>query len=132
MKRENAIVVILAALFVCVFITVVYIGETRATERARINDVETALERTAQISGYESLGVIDAYAISKANGSIYNGPAIHAELEKRAGRELNNSWTFTFGEERGIQLLRLVVYKGQRTEPVFDQEIEKIYIYGSM
>lgn len=130
MKRENAIVVIAAFLVLAVFTTVIWIGEANSAEQARIKRVEEALEKTAKTTGYESLGVIDGYAISKANGSIYSGPAIHAELARRAGIDLRNSWSFTFGEESGIELLRLVVYEGEQKEPIFQQNVERIYIYG--
>lgn len=130
MKMENAIVVIAAFLVLAVFTTVIWIGEANSAERARIKRVEEALEKTAKTTGYESLGVIDGYTISKENGCIYSGPAIKAELARRAGIDLNNSWSFTFGEESGIELLRLVVYEGEQKEPIFQQNVERIYIYG--
>ena len=132
MRREYAFVIIMAVIVLAAFTAVIWISEAQSSEQARVQRVEEQLKSVASVTGYESLGVIDGYSISKANGCIYDGPAIQAELAKRAGRDLSNSWTFTFGEEQGVMLMRLVVYEGEKTEPVFDQKVSKIYIYGSL
>lgn len=132
MKKEHTSIIIMAVIVLAAFTAVIWISEAQSSEQARVQRVEEQLKSVASVTGYESLGVIDGYAISKENGMLYDGPAIKAELAKRAGRNLDNSWTFTFGEEQGIMLLRLVVYEGEMTEPVFDQKVEKVYIYGSL
>ena len=133
MKKEYTFVIVMAVIVLAAFTAVIWISEAQSSEQARVQRVEEQLKSVASVTGYESLGVIDGYAISKENGMLYDGPAIKAELAKRAGRNLDNSWTFTFGEEQGIMLLRLVVYKdGEQTKPMFEREIEKTYLYGSL
>ena len=132
MKKEYAFVIIMVVIVLAAFTAVIWVSEAHSAEQARIQRVEEQLKSVASVTGYESLGVIDGYAISKENGMLYDGPAIKAELAKRAGRNLDNSWTFTFGEEQGVMLMRLVVYEGEITEPIFDQKVSKIYIYGSL
>ncbi len=131
MKKSNIFVIILAAVAFMAIAMGIYFGEVQSAELSRIQRVEEALDRTAAITGYESLGVIDSFSVSRQNGSwIYDGSAIEAELERRAGRDLTNSWTFTFGEENGIELIKLVVYKGNSSKPKWEQEIETVYLYG--
>lgn len=132
MRREYAFVIIMAVIVLAAFTAVIWISEAQSAEKARIERVEEQLRSVASATAYESLGVIDGYSISKANGCIYDGPAIQAELARRAGRDdLKNSYTFTFGEESGVMLLRLVVYKdGEQTKPMFERAIEKTYLYG--
>ncbi len=131
MKKSNIFVIILAAVAFMAIALGIYFGEVQSAELSRIQRVEEALDRTAAITGYESLGVIDSFSVSRQNGSwIYDGSAIEAELERRAGRDLTNSWTFTFGEENGIELIKLVVYKGNSSKPKWEQEIETVYLYG--
>lgn len=130
MKKE-AMVVISAMVVILLIATGIYIGEANAAELERISRVEGILNRTAGLSGYESLGVIDGYAISQRNGKTYDGPAIRDELFGRAGMEApDNCWAFTLDTVDGITLIKLVVYKGEITEPIFDQEVEKVYLYG--
>lgn len=132
MKKSNIIVAIFAAVAFLAIAMGIYFGEVQSAELSRIQRVEKALDRTAAITGYESLGVIDSFKVSKQNGSyIYDGQAIEAELARRAGRDLTNSWTFTFGEENGVELIKLVVYKkGNGSKPIWEQEVDKIYLYG--
>lgn len=131
MKKEYFIVVV-SAMVVVVLLTVgIYVGKAKAAELERIGRVERALNRTAELSGCESLGVIDGYAVSQRNGKVYDGPAIRDELFGRAGLEApENCWAFTLDTMEGITLIRLVVYKGEITEPVLQQEVEKVYLYG--
>lgn len=129
MKKN--VLVILSATLVIILLTAICIGGANAAERAKIERVERVLERTAEQSGYESLGVIDAYAISQRNGKTYDGPAVRAELFKRAGLEVpENCWAFTVGTLDGIMLIQLVVYEGEQKKPIFDQKVEKTYLYG--
>lgn len=133
MKKSNIIVTIFAAVAFLAIAMGIYFGEVQSAELSRIQRVEKALDRTAAITGYESLGVIDSFKVSKQNGScLYDGPAIVDELERRAGRDLTNSWTFTFSEENGIDLVKLIVYKTGKTDttPIWEQEIDKVYLYG--
>ena len=134
MKKSNIIVAIFAAVAFLAIAMGIYFGEVQSAELSRIQRVEEALDRTAEITGYESLGIIDSFKVSRQNGSIYDGPAIVDELERRAGRDLTNSWTFTFGEENGIDLIKLIVYKTGKTDttPIWEQEIDKVYLYGFM
>lgn len=130
MKR-NFVVIISAMLVFTLLATAIYIGEANAAENERIARVERVLQRTAELSGYESLGVVDSYAISQRNGKLYDGPAIRAELFGRAGlEEPDNCWPFTFDTFDGVTFIKLVVYKGEQTEPIFQQEVEKVYLYG--
>lgn len=133
MKKEFFVVIISAMVAFTFVVTGMYIGGARAAENERISRVEVILSRMAELSGYESLGIIDSYAISQRNGKLYDGPAIRAELFGRKGlEEPENCWPFTFDTVEGITLIKLVVYKGEQTEPIFQQEIEKVYLYGLM
>ena len=129
--KKNVLVILSATLVIILLATAICIGEANAAEREKIDRVERVLKRTAELSGYESLGVIDAYAISQRNGKTYDGPAVRAELFKRAGLEVpENCWAFTADTLDGIMLVKLVVYEGEQKEPIFDQKVEKTYLYG--
>lgn len=132
MKNQNTVVVVMAIVVIVLFTIGISIGESINNKLARIERVEDILEDTAKQAGYVNLGVIDGSAISKRNGGYrYNGPAIRAELFKQFGLEVpKNSCAFELGEQEGILLVSLVVYKGEWQEPITEQEIEEVYIYG--
>ena len=131
MKKEYTIVLLLAVAAIALMCVGICIGEMQSCKLDRINRVEDILERTAEQSGYVSLGVIDGYAISQRNGYTYDGPAIRDELFRRAGLEVpENSWAFDLGEQDGIYLVRFVAYKGSPREPVTEQEVDQVYVYG--
>lgn len=131
MKNPNTVIIVAAIAVIILFTIGVSIGESLNNKFARIERVEDILDETARQCGYISLGVIDGTAISKKNGYTYDGPGIRAELFKRFGLEVpENYWAFELGEKEGIHLIRFVVYKGEQQEPVTEQEVDRIYIYG--
>ena len=131
MKNANTVIIVAAIAVIILFTIGVGIGESLNNKFARIERVEEILDETARHCGYISLGVIDGTTISRKNGYMYDGPGIRAELFKRFGLEVpENYWTFELGEKEGIHLIRFVVYKGEQREPVTEQEVDRVYIYG--
>lgn len=100
-------------------------------QRAR---VEEALERVAQETGYESLGTVDAYQVSRDAGHMYSGQAVIKALFERRGEEPpTNYWTWLVDVDFGKTTIhKMVVYKGEPKEPIFEQEVDKIYLYGTI
>ena len=72
MTRENKFTVVAAIVAIVLVMAGIFIGETKQAELEKIGRVERILNRTAELSGYKSLGVIDAYAISQRNGYTYD------------------------------------------------------------
>lgn len=131
MNKENVFVVIMAIIALVLICVGIGIGEMESTRIGKIERAEDVLSRTARQTGAISLGVIDGYAVSSRNGKSYDGPAIRAELFKQNGRDVpENCWAFGIGEHDGVYLVRLVTYKGQQREPVWQQEVDKVYVYG--
>ena len=131
MKKEYCLVLGAAIIVLTIMVFGICIGEIKSAELERICRVEEVLEETAGRAGYVNLGVIDGYAISRRNGKSYDGPAIRDELFGRVGLEVpENSWAFTAGEVDGVGLIRFVTYKGEMKEPITEQEVDQIYLYG--
>lgn len=131
MKKENIFVVVMAAIAIIVLTVAVCIGEAKSAELEKISRVEQVLDRTAKLSGYESLGVIDAYAVSKETGYVYNGPAVKEALFSRIGLEVPESyWVFTIEEFDGIALMKMVVYRDDDPRPLLQRDVEQVYLYG--
>ena len=131
MTKKTFVAIISAMVAFFLIATGIYIGGANAAENERVARVERVLQRTAELSGYESLGIIDAYAVSQRNGKVYDGPAVINELFTRNGLETpDNRWATTFDEFDGVLFIKLVVYKGEQTEPIFQQEVDKVYLYG--
>ena len=131
MTKENFIALLSAFVAIVLIATGIFVGEAQASERERIARIERVLSKTAERSGYTSLGVIDAYAVSKETGYVYNGPAVRAALFERIGlKSPENCWVFTFDTFDGAAFMKLVVYKGATKEPIFEQEVEKVYLYA--
>ena len=84
--------------------------------------------------GYESMGVVDIYEVSRRNGSIYDGPAIKRQLYEQSGVEYTeNDFDFYFGElEDDVMVFKKVVYEGEVKEPIFEQKIVKVYLYAQI
>lgn len=131
MKSENCFVLFMAIAAIALLATGIFIGEAQSAELERIDRIEDTLDRIAEQCGYINLGVIDAYAVSKENGYVYDGPAVRAALFERAGLESpENCWAFGLDEYDGAYLLKLVVYKGEQQEPIWQQEVDQVYLYG--
>lgn len=107
---------------------------SKIMENKRRARVEEALERVAQETGYESLGTVDAYQVSRDAGYVYSGQAVMKALFERRGEEPpTNYWTFLVDVDFGETTIhKMVVYKGEVTEPIFEQEVDKIYLYGTV
>lgn len=129
---------ILGGLFlaVCVMLLTIGVieGERQSAEIARIQRIERQLDRLAEYMGYESMGVVDIYEVSRRNGSIYDGPAVQHYLYEQNGLEYTeNDFDFYFGElEDDVMVFKKVVYEGEVKEPIFEQKIEKIYLYAQI
>jgi hypothetical protein len=135
MKTKNYILFGIFVVFVMAFLVYgITVGERQSAELAMKHRVEEALERAAKQTGYESLGVVDIYEISRRNGNLYDGPAIRQELFKQNGLDVPaNAWSFWFGEtDDGVLLYKLVTYKGEKTGSIFDMEVDKVYLYGEI
>lgn len=131
MKRENYLVLVMAIVAIGLLATGIFIEEAQSAELDRIDRIEQTLDRIAEQCGYENLGVIDAYAVSKETGYMYNGPAVRAALFERASLEApENCWAFGLDEYEGAYLVKLVVYKGEQKEPIWQQEVDQVYLYG--
>ena len=131
MKRDNYLVVVMAIMAIVLLATGIYVGEAQSAEFDRIDRIEGTLDRIAEQCGYVNLGVIDAYAVSKESGYMYNGPAVRAALFERIGQESpENCWVFGLDEYDGAYLLKLVVYKDDDSKPLTQREIDKVYLYG--
>lgn len=131
MTRENKFTVVAAIVAIVLMMTGIFIGETKQAELEKIGRVERILNRTAELSGYKSLGVIDAYAISQRNGYTYDGPAVRAALFERAGMESpENCWVWTFDTFDGVTFMKIDVYNDDDTRPVTQREVIKTYLYG--
>ena len=131
MKREYTIVLITLIASIILMGVGICVGENQTARIESIERVEDMLDRTAEHIGAISLGVIDGYAISKRNGYVYDGPAIREELFGRAGLEVpENSWAFDLGEREGIYLVRFVTYKGPMRQPITEQTVDQVYLYG--
>ena len=135
MKTKHYILVGLF-LAVCVMLLTIGVisGERQSAEIARIQRIEKQLDRLAEYMGYESMGVIDIYEVSKRNGSIYDGPAINRQLYEQIGAEYTeNDCDFYFGElEDDVMIFKKVVYEGEKKEPIFEQKIVKVYLYAQI
>lgn len=135
MKTKNYILFgLFLIIVIAFFIFGITAGEQQAAELAKKARVEEALERAAKQTGYESLGVVDIYEVSKRNGNLYDGPAIKRELFKQNGLDVpDNAWSFWFGEtDDGVMLFKMVTYKGEKTGSIFDMEVDKVYLYGEI
>lgn len=129
---------ILGGLFLalCVMLLTIGViaGERQSAEIARIQRIEKQLDRLAEYMGYESMGVVDIYEVSRRNGSIYDGPAIKRQLYEQSGVEYTeNDFDFYFGElEDDVMVFKKVVYEGEVKEPIFEQKIVKVYLYAQI
>ena len=125
---------IILAIFAISLVVGIVIGEQQTAELKMKERVELALERAAEYTGYESLGVVDAYEVSKRNNCIYDGPAIKRELFERNGLETpKNTLDFWFGEtDDGVMLYKMVVYSDEAKEPLIREKVEKVYLYGQI
>ena len=125
---------IILAIFAISLVTGIVIGERQTAELQMKERVELALERAAEYTGYESLGVVDGYAVSKRNGCIYDGPAIKQALFEQNGLETpKNTLDFWFGEtDDGVMLYKMVVYSDEAKEPLIREKVEKVYLYGQI
>ena len=136
MKRKEYLFALLFLVAIVTFlVTGVIVGEAQSAEIARIERIEQTINRTAQYFGYESLGVVDCYEVSKRNGNIYDGPAITKELFEQNGLSVpDNTFTTYFCERDGIMIHKMYVFEGERklTQPVMQQKIDKIYLYGTI
>lgn len=123
-------------LAVCVMLLTIGVieGERQSAEIARIQRIEKQLNRIAEYMGYESMGVVDIYEVSRRNGSIYDGPAIKRQLYEQSGAEYTeNDFDFYFGEiEDDVMVFKKVVYEGEVKEPIFEQKIVKVYLYAQI
>lgn len=123
-------------LAVCVMLLTIgiIVGERQSAEAARIQRIERQLDRVAEYMGYESMGVVDIYEVSRRNGSIYDGPAIQRYLYEHNGLVYtDNDFDFYFGEiEDDVMVFKKVVYEGEVKEPIFEQKIVKVYLYAQI
>ena len=129
---------ILGGLLLAVCVTLltfgIIVGERQSAEAARIQRIERELDRVAEYMGYESMGVVDIYEVSRRNGSIYDGPAVQRYLYEQNGLEYtDNDFDFYFGEiEDDVMVIKKVVYEGEKKEPIFEQKIVKVYLYAQI
>ena len=132
-KKEYLFALLFLVVSVTFLVTGVIVGEAQSAEIARIERIEQTINRTAQYFGYESLGVVDCYEVSKRNGNIYDGPAITKELFEQNGLTVpDNTFTTYFCEQDGVLIHKLYVFEGERTQPIMQQNIEQIYLYGTI
>lgn len=132
--KKLVLITIVSILVVLGTVAGVSYAESKIIENKRRARVEEALERVAQETGYESLGIVDAYQVSQDAGYAYSGQAVMKALFERRGEEPpTNYWTFLVDVDFGKTTIRkMVVYKGEVTEPIFEQEVDKIYLYGTI
>lgn len=134
MKKQYVAMILFIAVS-AIFLTVgIYMGEAQSAEIRRIERTIAILDRLEKTTGYKSLGVIDAYAVSQETGCIYDGKAIDERLFAQAGIEYSdNSFDFFIDEtDDEVQIFKKIVYKGEQREPILQQEIEAIYLYGML
>ena len=124
----------------------VFVGLAIALTVGIYNDVEAmrkqdrldywdfAMSATSMVTDMKWLGLVDTKQISRDTGCIYNGPAIHAELVKRAGiSEDSDTWTFNVQRDDYVAILKMTVYEdGQEDIPVFDRKIKCEYLWGEI
>lgn len=133
METKKIVIAIIAmVVMVGLLITGISYAETKIGEMKERARMEEALEYLSQKTGWINLGTVDAYEISKKSGLMYDGPGILKELFERKGLSVpENHWIFHYDFD-GVTLNKLVVYKGPVTEPVWEQQIDEIYIYGTI
>lgn len=130
--RKIVIAIITAVVMIGLLITGISYAEIKIGERKEMARMEEALEYLSQKTGWISLGTVDAYEISKKSGLMYDGPGILKELFERRGMSVpENHWIFRY-DFGGVTLNKMVVYKGPMTEPIWEQDVEVTYIYGTI
>ena len=130
--RKIVIAIITAVIMIGLLITGISYAETKIGEMKERARMEEALEYLSQKTGWISLGTVDAYEISKKSGLMYDGPGILKELFERRGMSVpENHWIFRY-DFGGVTLNKMVVYKGPVQSPVWEQEVDEIYIYGTI
>lgn len=132
--KKIAIITIVSILGILVTVVGVSYDVSKIMENKRRARVEEALERVAQETGYESLGTVDAYQVSRDAGYMYSGQAVMKALFERRGEEPpTNYWTWLVDVDFGETVIhKMVVYKGEQTEPIFEQEVDRVYLYGTI
>lgn len=124
--------IVLSAIFLTVGIIV---GENQSQEIAMIQRTEAYLNNLCQMTGYKNLGIIDGYAVSQETGCLYNGRAVDERLFEQNGMAYTpNQWDFFISEtDDGATIWKKVIYKGDEPhEPILQQEVEAIYLYGML
>lgn len=126
--------VMIGILILCMAILTIgiVVGETDSAEMMVKQRTESYLNRLQQATGIRSLGVVDAYAVSQKTGDLYNGPAVDRALFAQNGLEYEaNSWDFFLNEtEDGVMIFKKVVYTGEQKEPIWQQDVKAVYLYG--
>lgn len=118
---------IILTIFAISLVVGIVVGEQQTIELERKERVELALERVAEYTGYESLGVIDAY-------EVYDGPTIKLELFEQNGMEVpKNALDLWFGEtDDGVMLYEILVYSDEAKKPLIREKVEKVYLYAQI
>ena len=116
---------IILTIFAIGLVVGIVVGEQQTIELERKERVELALERVAEYTGYESLGVINA---------VYDGPEIKPELFEQNGLEVpKNALDLWFGEtDDGVMLYEILVYNDEAKEPLIREKVEKVYLYAQI
>lgn len=135
MKTNQFVCMIIVLVVSMAFITMgIVVGENN-TRDMRIKELtEDYLNQYAQLAGCKSLGVIDAYAVSQETGSIYDGRRIEKRLFEQNGLEFEeNTWDFFIEETaNGVLIFKKVVYQGEQRQPIMQQPVKEVYLYGLM
>ena len=127
---------------VLIFVTilvVVIIGATaiamEISHRERISRYETKIKAVAEYTGMEYIGLINPTDISRRNGCLFDGPAIHAELLRMAGLDENSDTWTSMVKELGDDCLfyRLTVFEeGQENVLLRQKKVKAEYLYGEI
>ena len=132
-KKEYLFALLFLVVGAAILVTGIIAGEAQSEEIARMERIERTINRTAEYFGYESMGIIDVYEISKRNGNIYDGPAVTKELFDRKNMEVpDNTFTVHFTDIDGVIVHKLYVFEGERKQPIMQQQIKQIYLYGTI
>lgn len=135
MKTNQFVCIIIVLVVSMAFITMgIVVGENN-TRDMRIKEMtEDYLSQYAKLAGCKSLGVIDAYEVSQETGCIYDGRRIEQRLFEQNGLEFEDNTFDFFVEEtaNGVLIFRKVVYEGEQRQPIMQQPVKEVYLYGLM